>query len=483
MQFLLKPGHEVRGEMIRIYPTKKDEEILETLSDDLRTAWNWLVKQTEETLEANRAYAIKQGLVSPPPTIPNYSGMEPEVAKATAAAFREARGEWGKKCYEATKGLPGCEFRNLTGKPGSDSWVERLGVKYDYQGLQCVLKWKHERMIEEGFSINGRSKPGSRMFQKLAENYKAHILGQRRKKFRRSFDPMPLQVSSGDCFELGNFGSRGNSHKNETKDFYNCRVKINGLKIRGRLPGRLPQGRVLEGVSLTKKADGWWASIKQEVPIRTVPAPTPQSVVGLDVGLVNIVAISEVRIATTPEAKTFQSMGQEMQGSEPIVVSNKRDGVFSERIAGLQAQAQAFRNVKDFANADKKTRKANRLQLQQARNAKHQIYNEVLKPLAMVETIKIEKLNDKIGQMGGSRKISVMRLVAHLLTERYRNRVREVLPHFTSQDCSQCGERSKETWSYEHGRTGECPFCKYRADRDINAARNIACKPAITLTS
>jgi len=58
-----------------------------------------------------------------------------------------------------------------------------------------------------------------------------------------------------------------------------------------------------------------------------------------------------------------------------------------------------------------------------------------------------------------------------------------VEPHFTSQDCSQCGVRSKESWSYEHGRYGECPSCGYRADRDVNAARNIAAKELIPLAA
>jgi len=45
-----------------------------------------------------------------------------------------------------------------------------------------------------------------------------------------------------------------------------------------------------------------------------------------------------------------------------------------------------------------------------------------------------------------------------------------VPPHFTSQDCSKCGNEVKKTLST---RTHNCPHCGYIQDRDWNAAINI----------
>ncbi|MGC9524017.1 MAG: RNA-guided endonuclease InsQ/TnpB family protein [Limnospira sp.] len=45
-----------------------------------------------------------------------------------------------------------------------------------------------------------------------------------------------------------------------------------------------------------------------------------------------------------------------------------------------------------------------------------------------------------------------------------------VPPHYTSQDCSNCGQRVKKALSV---RTHHCPHCGYEADRDVNAAINI----------
>jgi transposase len=313
--------------------------------------------------------------------------------------------------------------------------IEHFGFKYDYQLLGRVIEWGYaegaERLIV----------PGAHMLQALSKNYHSTAKGQRRKQFRRAFDHMPLQVKSGQCFELGDFGRRGASHNSGGKPFYNCRITMNGLKIKGRLPGKTPEGRVLDGVSIRREADGWWASIKQEVPVRKPPEAVPGSVIGIDVGLDYMAAMSD-----------------------GVRVSNARGKAYSERIAGRQAMGLPV----------------GRLQCRAARHNRHVIYNEIVKPLATVETIKVEKLTSKIGQMGSS-KTSSMRSIVSVLRERYGDRVREVAPHFTSQDCSQCSHRSKESWSYDHGRFGKCPACGYSEDRDVNAARNIARKEVILL--
>jgi len=56
------------------------------------------------------------------------------------------------------------------------------------------------------------------------------------------------------------------------------------------------------------------------------------------------------------------------------------------------------------------------------------------------------------------------------LAQVYGKVVVAVPPHYTSQDCSGCGERVKKALSE---RTHVCPRCKAVLDRDHNAARNI----------
>jgi putative transposase len=53
-----------------------------------------------------------------------------------------------------------------------------------------------------------------------------------------------------------------------------------------------------------------------------------------------------------------------------------------------------------------------------------------------------------------------------------------VAPHYTSQNCSNCGEQVKKALSI---RTHVCPHCGYIADRDLNAALNILIKALSTV--
>lgn len=427
-RFSVSDGNEIRGFMIRLYPDKEQEASLLALESQMRRAWNWLVKQQEDTIEASAAFAQRNGLVPDRPVRPVCEGMTPDESSVAKSAYADACKAWRKSVYDATKKAPECSFRKFR------EHLDHHGVRHDYQLLSRVVRWT--RRDDEPDTV-----PGAHMLQALTKNF--FQKSDRRKKFRRSIDSMPLQARSGDCFRLGTFGQR------RGKDFYNCQVQMNGIKLRGRLPGRLPGGRVLEGVSITRQPDGWWASVKVEQPRRELSAPVAGTVVGVDVGLDYIAAIS-------PPA------GVE---GEQRRISNARDKAFAERIAGRQAMKKPV----------------GRLHQKRAKHVRHVLYNELLKPLATVETIKIEKLAGRIGQIGGSSKVSAMRLVASLLRERYGERVLEVDPHYTSQDCSQCGHRSKESWSYEHGRYGKCPSCGYREDRDLNAARNIAAKEPIPL--
>lgn len=440
-----QPGHEFRGLVIRLYPTEEQERQLKLIEDDLRGCWNWLVKQTEEVLNARRAYAVREGLVPQRPVRPDYDGMSPDESHSAKEAHRDACWEWERAVSKATKSLPCCAFRSIKDE------IARGGHDYDYQLFQSSY-FRHP----EGVKLTAH------MYQAMVKNYfsgrakdgKGLARGQRRKQFRRKCDSMPLQVRSGDCFEVGNFGSRGANRKDAVhplRPFYDCQIKFGKLKILGRLPDVRPSGRILEGVSITKHADGWYASVKQEVPIRQLPDPVQGSHVGIDVGLDCLVAFGS------------SDGGHPLDG---VRVKNPRERVYSERIAGRQAQGK----------------EVGRLQQAAARHVKHLIYNSVIKPIATTEVIKVEKLSPKVGQLG-SRKTSSMRSVIQLLKSRYGDRVREVDCRYTSQTCSQCGKISKESWAYDHGPVGQCPACGYRENRDTNAARNVDAKLPILLAA
>ena len=476
--------------MIRLYPTPEQEvkligkvefsqrpvpqldnqERVASIEGDLRHVWNWLVSQRTVTWEANKAFALRNGLVGPKPERPNYEGLEPKASSEAKETYIESCKVWNAAVTKACKGRQECAYRKFgVGKLSKDYMgvYDRPDEKlvWDYQFLARVVLRVQDRPVDA-------PRPDANALQALVKNFNKGwakngnglAKGQKPKRFRKSHEPMPLGVTSGMRFKLGLFGDR------RGRPFYNCQVSFNGLSIKGRLPGvpdgklleysqpwvaqrgvlgpTKPIGRVLEGVSVTRKADGWWASIKQEVPIRLIPDVIPGSVVGIDVGLDCLASISDGTMAPA------------------VYVSNPREKLYAERIAGRQAMGKPV----------------GRLQQRAAREIRHRIYNKIVKPLATVETIKVERLTGRIGQMG-SRMTSSMRMTTRILKERYCTRVREVECAYTSQDCSQCGHRSKESWAYENGKVGECPKCHHRENRDGNASRNIALKEPIPLDS
>jgi transposase len=363
--------------------------------------------------------------VGPRPTRPVYEGMSPEEASKAKEIYNQAAGEWKGEVFKATKKIPGCEPLWL------ERWMEYYGCKQDYQMLKRVLSW-NPRTVDRDVA------PGCYMFQAINKNFKRKIAGQRRKRHKRPQDHIPLQSTSDECIRLGDFGGRG---KNPA--FYNCEVKLPSsppLRIKGRLPGGLPHGtrRFLQGVAITKEADGWWAAVRVEVPVRKLPPITEGKVIGIDVGLNNIAAFDD--------------------GSR---VTNTRDRYYSVQIADLQRQ----------------NKPTGRLQQAQARHVRHKIYEQIVKRCADAETIFVEDVPSNLGQRG-QRHISVMLTVRRLLEARYGDRVRAVQPAYTSQDCSNCGHRDKAAWSWdtETGPIGTCPQCEYSAHRDVNAARNIKAK-------
>lgn len=346
-KFELKPNHELRGFMVRLYPDKDTQEVLASLEDDCRTAWNWLVNQTEEVLSIKKDYALKNNLVPPRPYSPEYDKLSPEESASAKIKYKNECIKWGELVHNATKNEPTLKYRALK------EWLNLYGDEHPYQLFSRRISWKYDDN-----DILQKIKPSALLLKALGENFlRKKIPGQHRKKFRRKNDSMPLQVRSGMCFELGNFGVRG-----KNLQYYNCQVKINGLKIKGRLPGKLPEGRILEGISLTKKADGWWASIKQEVPIRVLLEAKANTVIGIDVGLDNIVA-----------------MANAADKSDDKIIQNPRSKFYVNKIAEKQKAKQPV----------------GRLHLAAGRHTKHLIYNEIIKPLANTETIKVEKLSDR----------------------------------------------------------------------------------------
>lgn len=427
----LPEGCEWRGFRFRAYPTDEQIVRIRGLQAALHRIRCALIADSDRVKDATEAAAIKAGVVGPRLPAPDYDKLEPSESKAAKAAFRDACRERRATIAKWAKGRPDCSFR------GRKESLAHFGAKHPYQWARAMA------------GLDAAEAPPTMLVEALVHDYDAALLATKRgakpPRKHRSANEVNLRVRTGKCLKLGQFGSRPGCPRGRT-DWLSAQIKLPGVtpiacRIGPEQAELLNVGCMLEGVSLREEPDGWYASVRHAVAPPASTEPTPGLTCGIDVGLIDLCAI-------------VRSDGETL-----LVPNPRRSGVGSyvEQIALRQAAGLPV----------------GKMQCRARRNVQ-QIVREVVLPFVrQCEAIYVERLPSRLGQ--GFSHVSYLRTLVHMLPS---DRVREVEPAFTSQDCSQCGTRSKETWSCEHGRLGRCPSCGHIEHRDLNAARNILRKGA-----
>jgi putative transposase len=95
-----------------------------------------------------------------------------------------------------------------------------------------------------------------------------------------------------------------------------------------------------------------------------------------------------------------------------------------------------------------------------------------LSDLVAIEDLQVRNMvrNRKLAKSINDASWSMFRQWLEYFGQIYGVPVVAVAPHWTSQDCSQCGEKVFKSLST---RTHKCPHCGYQASRDENSAKNI----------
>jgi putative transposase len=414
-KLVLQPNEEIRVELIRLYLNQEHPSILRQLQEEVRDVTNHIVRGRKDTKNACVAYALKNGLVGPAPSFPE----EPKLPKPTSKEEnREVKEAWDKfyseqtkartvytkwlnGVFKAVKGIPECEWR-----------------KDDYKSLR---------------SIYGRV--GSAV---LYRDTVKRVNATKRAKSKRSYQDSPLVFGNSPIVETGSFyGNR------RGVPFYNALVKAPGLPpIQGRLRRPLP-GKPIQGVTLTLKADGWYAAVKCIVQKRQLPEPV-MSPIGLDVGQTDLVALSD-----------------------GFTERNIRDSEF----VSLKAAIQEKGDRSEDANVQQECRnQVARLDQNRKRRITHWINSVLLPRLQRHSVVFVEKLAKNFKSDRGP--LSCMHNILDAIKARLGDRVREVECAYTSQECSHCGNVSKIA---RKGKVYACvhEVCGVTLDADINAARNI----------
>jgi hypothetical protein len=430
-----RQGYADRGMVFPAYPTEDQVAKIEAMQPSLRAAWNWLVSRIEDPLKAHEAKLVRDGLLPPAIPRPEYSGLQPEEAKTRKQEYTEA---CRKRRQEIFNSPVKVEWRPFLSGKGSEA--ERLGLSESYQVINNYL------------SDKGLPCLPAALLRRLELNFKFKPTGDKRKRRKQPDCVMPIQTSSGDKIRLikrlaGNWLSR------------RCNAEVH-LPSVGWIavyldPGLVnilltPGNTVREGCTLRYEHGRWYASVKVIRREKMHPGPGDGSHCGIDPGLAKLATVSD-----------------------GTVLPNKRNLRYAEArelalgIADIHPDKEERSWIREFVF---------RQDFRQRRRTLTQCRQLAAKLSRQYDFIGIEA-NTGIALGSGSRYVGATKTLLQCLIHRCgTNRVREIDSHFNSQDCSQCGFRSKETWQRrlgESNQTCKCTHCGIELDRDLNAARNV----------
>jgi putative transposase len=224
--------------------------------------------------------------------------------------------------------------------------------------------------------------------------------------------------------------------------------KIGRLRVRW----HRPLAGVIKTVTIRREADGWYVAFSCEaVPVQPLPLTGRET--GIDVGL-------KVFLITAEGAAT----------------ENPRHLRTAER-ALKKAQRRVSR-CKKGSNRRKKAVKLLRKKHQKVRRQRADFHHKTaLTLLRQYDTIYLEDLrvanmvrNSRLSKSISDAGWGAFRTILEGKAVYAGRQVIAVPPHYTSQDCSDCGARVEKSLSV---RTHVCTNCGLVLDRDENAARNI----------
>jgi putative transposase len=213
--------------------------------------------------------------------------------------------------------------------------------------------------------------------------------------------------------------------------------------------------RPLEGefkfARIVLRPSGWHLQCVCE----TVPEPLPMknNAVGLDMGIRYLVADSNGQIIDNPQyaRKTAKRLAKAQKR-----LAQCKNGSHHRR----KAKHTVARVHEHIANQRKDNlHKASRQYVDKYQT----IVIEDLKPANMVR-------NHHLAFAITDASWGMFRQFLESKAESAGRQVIAVAPHYTSQQCCQCGAYVQKSLSV---RTHVCPYCGYLADRDENAAKNI----------
>jgi len=286
-----------------------------------------------------------------------------------------------------------------------------------------------------------------------------HVLYRLDKAFQRFFDGIKKGEKVGyprfkkpNRFRTLEF-TYGNGTKIKTDERGQLRLYVQNvglIKVIWHRP--LPEGAVIKQVWITHKTDGWFVTFALEVPEEALMKPLPQTgkVVGIDVGLENLLALSDGTLVDNPRW---------LKAAEKKIAHKQQ--ILSRKAKGSKRWRRMSRQIA-------------KLHLKVARQRKDHYFKLANRLVREFDLIAVEDLNIKgLAQGVCSKSVhdaSWSVLLNQVLPYKAWSAgkvVVKVSPNGTSQHCAMCGHRvPKELSDRQHC----CSNCGFTTHRDTNSA-------------
>ncbi len=292
-----------------------------------------------------------------------------------------------------------------------------------------------------------------RAINKFFDNCKKQIPGKKGyPKFNKNTRSVEYKVSGWQLSE-----NRNSINFTDKKNI----GKLKLIGTRDLLFIQIPQ---IKRVRIIRRADGHYVQFSVQLDPRDTAKPLipAQKAVGIDVGLKYFYADSQGNIEPVPQ---FYRKGEKQLNRANREKSKKYD---PQKRKALSPQSKNYHKARISS-----ARKHLRVSRQREEFAKR----VALRLIQSNDLIAYEDLNVKglvrnrhLAKSISDAAWSTFRHWLEYFGYKYGKVTVAVLPHNTSQNCSNCGEKVPKTLST---RTHICPSCGYVEDRDINAAINI----------
>lgn len=214
----------------------------------------------------------------------------------------------------------------------------------------------------------------------------------------------------------------------------------------------------IKRVRLVRRADGYYVQFCIQVDSPATPLAPTGNTVGIDLGLRYFIATSTGQVVKAP--KFYRESEQQLNRLNRRKSRKFRKGVNPQSKNYHKARKRYALKHLSVSRQRTEWLKQQALRLCQSNDL---IAYEDLNVQGLVKNRSLAKSISDAGW-------STFRQWLEYFALKYGKVSVGVSPHYTSQNCSNCGTRVKKALSV---RTHVCPSCGYVEDRDVNAALNI----------